>query len=280
MADIVEFRVLKEYAHLLIEPGEGKDNGSNITIHIPKDDPRFSKIGELTRLIRAKYDDYFFIYHRIRRKYRKNELDAASLFRVIPNTTFEPSGVECGTKYDESYCCDICGSNASQIGHLFLRKSSVPKKDIARTIAGEVIVSKKFKEISDSYKFKGLKFDPIYSGKRPIDFFQIKSTSPMLIMSENSIGGIDPFDFSESSGEEVYKCPRGHTIGLNILSEVYVERNDQIEKFDFFETKQKIGVKRGLLRPEALSLCSPDFRSTVIKEKLKGFEFEIAHIDN
>jgi ribosomal protein S14 len=44
-------------------------------------------------------------------------------------------------------------------------------------------------------------------------------------------------------------------------------------------SKQMIGVKRGLLRLEPLYLCSREFRKIALEEKLKGFEFEIAHIE-
>lgn len=279
MADIIEFRILKEYAHLLLKPGEGKDNGSNVVVHIPSDDPKFDKVGELSRLVRQKHNDYFFLFHHIQRKYTKKELAEANLFSVVVKTTFEPAGEECGTEYDETVACEICGANRKQVGPLMLQKSSIPKKDIARTIAGEVVVSKTFKEACESRKLKGLFFEQVYSRNKPIDFFQINPGSPKLILTNKTVAGVDPFDLSESCEEEVYKCSRGHTIGLNLLSELYVKNLPQITGFDFFETEQKIGVKRGLLRPEPLYLCSRELRNMVLEKKLKGFDFEIAHIE-
>jgi len=75
---------------------------------------------------------------------------------------------------------------------------------------------------------------------------------------------------------EVYKCPKGHTIGLNLLSEPYVLKIAVIDEYDYFVSRQKIGVKRGLLRPEPIYLCSQSFRTMVLEEKLTGFDFEIA----
>jgi hypothetical protein len=42
---------------------------------------------------------------------------------------------------------------------------------------------------------------------------------------------------------------------------------------------ERKGSKRGLLRPESRYLCSSAFRKMVEDEKLKGFVFEVAHIE-
>lgn len=112
-------------------------------------------------------------------------------------------------------------------------------------------------------------------------------------MSPNTITGDDPFETSTGSNggifnisgydivfeKEVYICPKGDLIGLNLLSEPYVTDSPLIKEFDFFASRQKIGVKRGLLRPEPIYFCSPAFRQMVEEEKLSGFEFEIANIE-
>jgi hypothetical protein len=98
-------------------------------------------------------------------------------------------------------------------------------------------------------------------------------------LSNKTVAGINPFDLSTSSEGEVYKCPYNHTIGLNILSEPVVLRNSLINDYNFFASKQRIGVKRGWLRPNPVYLCTSEFNKMVVEEKLKGFEFEIAHID-
>jgi hypothetical protein len=119
------------------------------------------------------------------------------------------------------------------------------------------------------------------------------TSSPELELTKKTIAGGDPFDLSTEGSEaieftisgghhvkfekEVYKCSKGHLIGQNLLSEPYVLNSPLISDYDFFASKQKIGVKRGLLRPEPLYLCSPAFREMVEEEKLSGFEFEIAH---
>ncbi len=86
--------------------------------------------------------------------------------------------------------------------------------------------------------------------------------------------GVDPFD---SDPTDEYRCAAGDLVGLNLLSEVFV-RFGTTEAPDLTFTRQFIGVRRGLLRPERVILGSPAFRRTVLEEKLRGFEFEVAHI--
>lgn len=292
MKEIHEFRIYREYAHLLLKPGEGKDNGSKIVVYINRDDPKFEQVRMLTKEIKEKYNKSFFLYSNIRREYSKKELDKATLLHMIIKTTFEPAGEESGTVYDETTACEICGANRKQFGRLKLKRGSIPKKDIARTIAGEVVVSERFAIVFEKRGLKGVTLEPVTLDKGTSNYYQLKTTSE-LELTRDTVAGVDIFDFSEGSEpteftildghhikieKEVYKCPKGHTIGLNILSELYVLRSSSINDSDFFSSKQKIGVKRGLLQPEPLYLCSPAFRKMVEEEKLSGFEFEIAHI--
>ncbi len=280
MKEVLEIRINQDFAHLLFDDCEGKNLGTSVRIvSITKEDSRYLQIPNIAKKIKRKYGRGFYFGWEIKRTYTKKELLDTNLFRIVVKTTFEPAGEECGTEYDETVACRICGANRKQSGPLHLRKSSIPKKDIARTIAGEVIVSRAFKEACESYSLKGLHFEQVYSRNRPIDYFQLGAVSTKLVLTDKTIAGIDPFDLSESCEGEVYKCPEGHTIGLNLLSELYIKDFRNAEVPDFFETEQKIGVKRGLLRPEALLLCTPNFRKMVLNEKLKGFGFEIAHIE-
>lgn len=293
MKEIIEFRIGNEYAHLLLKPGEGKKNGSNTVIHITKDDPKFEQIRILNKQIREKNNDFFFLYSNIKREYSKNELATASLFQIKIKTTFEPVGEELGTVYDETAACEICGANRKQTGALKLKKGSIPNKDIARTIAGEIVVSERFAAALVQKGLKGALLDPVIFDKGISTYYQLIPSSE-LELTENTVAGVNLFDFSEGSkateftvsgghhiklAAEVYKCPKGHTIGLNLLSEAYVLTSPLISESDFFISKQKIGVKRGLLRPEPIYFCSPSFREMVKDERLTGFEFEIVNIE-
>jgi hypothetical protein len=74
-----------------------------------------------------------------------------------------------------------------------------------------------------------------------------------------------------------YQCSLGHTLGLNLLSEPCISALMDVNHFDFFKSKQKIGVKRGLLRPESLVFCAQSVRKMMEEEKLTGLKFEVAH---
>jgi len=296
MQEIHEFRVDYEHAHLLFGKNEGKNIDKMVkVVRLTREDPRFERVGELNKMLADKKDDPFFYSWEVMFKYTPAELKDASLFYFRPVTWFEPAGEECGTVYDEQSACPICGANAKRIGALRLKASSIPHKDIASTIAGEHIVSDRFIKAFKKHKLKGASFRPVLFTKRTTkQYYEIVPESPELKVSEKTLVGVDPFDFSEGSEaredyiegadyllkqeKEVYKCPKGHLIGLNLLSEPHVKKHRALHSFDLFRTREKVGVRRGLLRPEALDICSPAFRDMVMAEKLTGFKFEIAHV--
>jgi len=295
MQELCEFRIQTEFYHLLDKPNNGKFNGLCYVVIVNTKDPLFEQIKYLYKEIKEKYNKHFFLYSNITRKYTKKELDSSILFHIKIKSTFEPAGEECGTEYDNTAACEICGSNRKQIGLLKLKKSSVPKRDISRTISGEIVVSQKFVDNYFKSGLKGAIFQKIEFKKDSSEYSQLIVTPPGLNLTKNTIAGINIFDLSTKDSEpiefeisgkhkikfdkEVYKCPIGHTIGLNLISEPQIEINQNINKRDLFISQQKVGVNRNLLRTEPLYLCSPEFRKMVVVERLTGFDFEIAHID-
>lgn len=280
MKEVVELRIDYGYAHLLFKEDEGKNLGTTVKIvKLTKDDPRYDQIPIIEQKVKKKYKEMFFYGWSIKRLYSKKELADAVLFHLMIETTFEPTGEECGTVYDETVACKLCGANRKQCGPLILKESSIPKKDIVRTIAGEVVVSSRFASVLKQKGLKGVLLKPVCSSQgHVLAYYQL--FVPMEVeLSQNTIVGVNPFDLSVSSLDETYQCPHGDTIGLNLLSEPYILQSSiQITDCDLWSSRQKIGVTRGLLRPESLYLCSSAFRKMVKDEKLKGFDFEIAHV--
>jgi hypothetical protein len=274
MKEVFEFRINNTFSELLPTSVVGNNLGPVTKVKIEKGSLEYQSIKEIAEKIKAKSTESFFYGWGIKRSYSKKELANANLFHLFIGNVFEPTGEECGTVYDETAACEICGANRKQISPLTLKKGTIPKKDIARTIGGEVVVSEKFVNAAGQRNLKGLQLSPINVGK----YYQLTANTE-IELSANTIVGISPFDLSTSSEGEVYKCPKGHTIGLNLLSEVYVLNSPSISESDFLVSKQKIGVKRGLLRPEPICFCSPAFRQMIEDEKLSGFEFEIANIE-
>jgi hypothetical protein len=290
MQELIEFRIDYDFARLLFKEDEGKNVGTSIRIiEISKDDPRFKQIPIIDEMVKEKYDRGFFYSWEIKRKYTKHELEGATLFHLKIKTAFEPPGELCGTLYDETKACEICGANRRQISPLILKKSSIPRKDIAR----EVVISTKFAEVVKQRGMKGVLLEPIFFKKEYSNYYQLIA-SPEVELSKKTITGDNPF--KKSSGAkgaihnisgydivfepEVYICPKGHLIGLNLLSEPFVLNTHKLKEYDFFASKQKLGVKRGLLRPEPLYFCSPAFIRMIEEEKLSGFDFEIANIED
>jgi hypothetical protein len=295
MKEFLELRVNYDYAHLLFAKNEGKDLGTSVrVVQLSRDDPRFEQVPIIEAEVRLKYGRGFFFGWEIKRKYSKEELGSTKIFNIKIKKIFEPTGEECGTLYDETAMCEICGANRTQIGALYLKRGKIPKVDIACTIGGELIVSQKFVETVKRRNLSGMMFSEVYFSHDLANYYQI-TASNNIDLSPNTVAGVDPFDFSEgnegreftiSNGsqvkfeKEIYKCPKGHTIGLNLLSEAYVINSSALYEYDFLESRQKIGVTRGFLRPEPIYFCSPSFRMMVLEEKLTGFDFEIAKIDS
>lgn len=159
-----EFRVNSKYANRLFTPDDGKDLGAVRVITLDPEDARFAKIGEYDRLVDRETGgrEYFFAGWQIRRRYTKEELVAAACFHLVVSATFEPPGESCGTKYDESTACPKCGAGAAQISDLYLDLRKVPKrKEIATTIASEIIVSQHLAERMTDARLTGFELRPV-----------------------------------------------------------------------------------------------------------------------
>lgn len=278
MRELVEFRVIEEFASRLFAPHEGKRLGTSVRkVEIGTDDPRFQRVGELQREIKRATGRSFFLGWNVRRHYTPAELDAAASFRLKIIAVFEPAGEERGTKYDESFACPSCGSGGKQIGSLVLDLKRIPRgKDIAKTIAGEVVVSRRLAELFTQQGVSGVTFGPIRmnaaSSAESKDWFQLLVVANDVDVIDPTRVGINPFD-EDQSGE--YRCPRGDLIGLNLLSEVTVKTRPAC---DFAVSRQFIGGRRGLLRPEPVVIVSPKVWKLFELEGVKGAGFEVAHV--
>ena len=293
MKEILEFRINSDFAHLLFNAGEGRDLGGVRVVQLSKEDPRYNQIPIIEEELRKKHGRGFFFSWNIKRKYSKMELSTASLLHIKIKSYFGPAGEECGTMYNEAVACEICGANRKQVGPLILKRASIPNKDVAATfILSEIVVSEKFANAVMRRNLKGVVLSPV-NFRKGSGYYQLASDTEVEL-SRHTVACVDPFDFSEGSdleGEytiegvpghifkyekEVYKCPKGHTLGLNLLSEPYVLDNEAIKRCDFFVSRQKLGVKRGMLVPTPIYFCSQAFRKMVEEEKLTGFGFERA----
>lgn len=288
MQELYEFRVQEQHASLLFAPNEGKKLGWTkqfgdkfVTVRrveLSPDDPKFKRVGELNALIKKEPHGFFFAGWKIRRGYTTAELEKAQVFLLCHLATFEPAGEECGTQYDESSACPSCKSGARQVSPLFLDWKRIPKsKDIARTIAGEIVVSKQMAELFERHSITGAGFGPVchrpVSSAESKDWFQLLVKSCDAEVTAPTKTGINPFD-EDATGQ--YRCSRGDLIGLARLSEVSISRSSY-NGSDIVASRQFAGTRRGLLRPERFLLVSPKLRQVIKEAKLTGCEFEVAH---
>ena len=301
MKELLELRVNMKYAHLLFADDEGVNLGDSIKkVVIDTASPIYTEVGKLQKKIMEKYETLFFFGWNYIREYTEDEIRSARFLQIRRTRFFEPTGEECGTLYDESTACPICHAGARQIGPLKLRKSSIPRTDLAETIAWgeETIVSEHFKQLMEVNHTTGISFVPIYNKRmeKIQNFYQLIPTF-FLDFSPKTIFGLAPFDFSGKSGGktaiyrnpdgtlekkfyplEVFACPNGDNMGLHILSEAYLKGEEGLDKIDFFASKQTVGGRGGLIRPHRQLFCSNRMMRLIKDNKLKGFKFEVAHI--
>jgi hypothetical protein len=242
---------------------------------LPIEDPRVRLLGDLDREF-SKKGRAFFTSWQIFRRYTRNEMEAAELFQLFIRSTFEPPGELCGTEYDESAACPHCGTGASQLTDLHLDVRRIPKKkDLAITIAGEMIISARLVEVLHKRGITGAEYRRVRhkTGAVVEEWRQLVVTSkPVDIVLPTRVG-VTPFDLDEQGR---HRCPLKHVVGLNRLSELWVKRTGY-DGSDWVRTRQLIGDRRGVLRPEEQLLISPRLYRLLLELKVKRFEVEVAH---
>ena len=284
MRELIEFRVSEEDAQRYLKPEDGEvigQFGGVRKLLLDSNDIRVARVGKLHREHWAR-GSLFVTSWDIRRKYTKKELEAAELFQLRICSAFEPDGALCGTQYDDTVGCPHCGFGARQLNELRLDPGSLPRgKDLARTIAySEIIVSARVVEAFRTHGLTGARFLPVLrkGGRGAIDsWYQLEVTSRPIAVAPLTRFGINLFDADEA-GE--YRCPLGHVLGLNLLSELSVVREDW-DGADLCATKQWTGMRSrngGAFRPHPLLLISPRLRNLLGELKAKGIELEVAHL--
>ncbi|NTX64492.1 hypothetical protein HUA74_27925 [Myxococcus sp. CA051A] len=278
MRETIEFRIAEERAQRFLDPGLGTlVNETLRKVVLPTDDRRVREIGAIERKLREQ-GGLFFTYWNIERRYSATELKSAELLNLVIRTSFEPTGSMCGTGYDESVACEHCGAGARQTTALILDTRRIAKsKDMAQTLAGEVVVSSRFVEAFQTAGLRGAEFRPVMHGGgkalQSSDWYQPVVTSKPLRLAAKTLAGNNPFDLDE---RDEHRCPKGHIAGLNQLSELYVERASHDDS-DVFITDKLFGDRRGELRPEPRWLISPRLRDVLSAMNAKGHALEVAH---
>lgn len=100
-----------------------------------------------------------------------------------------------------------------------------------------------------------------------------------LVVTSRPLRTVAPTRFGEGLFEEQnrYRCPHGHVVGLNLLSEVFVDRSDW-DGSDIACTKELVGARRGVLVPAPLLLISPRFRRLLVEHRIKGWKVDVGYL--
>jgi hypothetical protein len=300
MRQTIEFRVPEELAERYLPAEAGRRLGMGIAreLRLEFSDPLVSEVRRIDDQLRERGEGAFFTSWAIRREYSRRELDEAELFHVWPTRVFEPAGEECGTVYDETAACDhvfepeseldlagrrlsvaasTCGAGSRQVTPLYLDVRRIPRKvDFAQTIAGEIVASAHARDVFLEKGLVGAELDPVRNtnadGAPSSEYFQLRVIGPRVELTAATRAGSNPFDETAHG-----RCPRGHVVGLSLLSEVHVQRGS-LTNSDVVVTEQMIGVRRGLLRPQRVLLLSPTARRAIEDGKLRGLTIEVARV--
>jgi hypothetical protein len=279
MKEYIELRLDDKRAGEIFSPNEGRLIGSDQSIRLVRvirADPRLLKLSELEKQYKSKGRSFSY-YCAVIREYENSDFEVATLFNLSFSSAFEPAGEELGTRYDESKACAICGAGAPQTGSLRLRSASIPsKRDFAVTIAGEVICSQRAVELFSKERISGARFDQVVcvkaSGELESEWRQLFVEHADAEIVPPTMVGTEPFDWDMNE----FRCRHNDTIGLRAFSELTVSRKTS-DQPDIYQTRQYLGLRKGLLRPERQYIVTSRFRDAVLSHKLKGCSFEVAH---
>lgn len=283
MKEILELRVVNEFANLVFPDNAGKTVGSGTVrkIKFPPNDVLMAKIKKVNKELNKTRNDSLFYGWSYHRTYSNEELKKAEIFHLMITAFFEPEATYCGSIYDYSNVCVHCGVGRQLIGDLILDLSKVPKnKDFAQTIArDEWIVSENLMKLMQDNDIKGVTFNKVTSKNKRLNsvlnWYQLKITSPVVETTFPTRYGIDPID-DDSQG--LYRCPLGHIEGLNLLSELSIKKDTYNQLYDIAITRQHVGRHENVLNPAPLIVISSRLRELLISHNIKGFKTEVAYL--
>lgn len=290
MKAIYEFRLAERDAESILPPGLGRvsQSGKVRVVKVLREDPVFTQL-EQAHTDRRRHNDEGLIYSwDVRRSYTADEISRAELLHLLPIGAFEPEGEECGTKYDESTACPHCGAGRQQLTPLALdaRKvqperdietQTIPRhKDISRSIADEIAVSNRVAHLLTDASASGFALGPVNrcGTSQPLDgILQLMVTANPVEAVPPTSYGIDPFDLDE---EGRFRCPFGHVAGLNLLSELTIDRATWYGE-DIVPTRQWFGERVGALVPSRSLLISARVYRLMVAAGVRGARYEVVH---
>lgn len=278
MREAIEFRIPETLASRYLPDDLGVRLGATVRkIELDPSDPFFAEIGRIDRALREREGLSLFTAWIPHRQYSRKELSEADLVMLKVTVIFEPTGEECGTRYDEGNACPSCGSGARRVTPLFLDGRRIPSRgDFSRTIGGELIASARVVDLFARGQLRGARFEPVrlsnQGGRASKDWHEVQIVANAVELDSSTRVGRDPFNEGRLDS-----CPRGDLLAYSALSEASI-RSETYDGSDVVKTRQVFGVRRGLLRPQPLIFVSQKAWSAIGESKIKGYRGEAAHL--
>ena len=178
----IEYRISEEHARSIFGANEGVRIGEDLRlIKLNADDPRWQP---LAHLYWNNNREGFYGWD-IERRYSATEIRAAKLHLLQIKAAVVPSGEECGTVYDDSDMCPLCGHGRVQVSPLRVRLSRIPTRaEIAQSWAGETIISARLVRLLIDSDITGFGLGPVQRSKKgpeePFSFSQTNSGRQLL----------------------------------------------------------------------------------------------------
>jgi len=111
-------------------------------------------------------------------------------------------------------------------------------------------------------------------GRVPPPWYQLVVTAPPAPIVPPTRTGRNLLDADERGR---YRCPHGHVLGLNLLSEVFVD-GTRWDGGDVACTRELLGVRRGLLALAPCLLISPRLRKLLLDYRIRGWQADVAYL--
>jgi hypothetical protein len=274
-----ELRVWNENAPEPELLASGRMLGITTQLKLDGDDPVLGRLVAQHRARKSAGQSGLISQAIVTRRYSAEELRRATLFQLLWTKMFSAVGIETGTIYDRKGACLICEAGPTQVGPLRPRRSDMPVRYAAATTLSraERVVNERVAGIIASEGLTGVECRPVdFSSSRKQDgpaWYQLVVTGPRLAFVPPS-----RFADSELDGGEKYRCPAGDVAGHMIATEAYVRLPDGPHT-DVMESEQYIGSANGHIMPRRMIFVSPRFRETMLRAKIRGWDYEVAHVE-
>jgi len=211
MKETHDFRLLGKMADVYL-PGVQTEwldpNGHARRLELRSEQDIFREVGDVESILRARGERLFGSWQ-VKRTYSKRELALAPLFQLLSSKMFEPCGEDCGTTYDESASCPICGFGRALVGPLKLDTNRIPANaSIAHSIArDELVVSRVLADLIVKNRITGVELEPVEESRELSDEGRRNSVPHVNDCSKNLIAGTTVNAFSDA-GANRDKPPR------------------------------------------------------------------------